>query len=204
MRFRPQTCLLRRKIPGTTKLIRAFPRQGISTGKAAKDEPQSNLSPILQILERQVDLLSIKDLKAQDGELAAAEGWSRFKLPGLNLPLNWTPGSPYGGPCSGEGRPLFPTALSGYDICDGWASWVSPRFPGIHTDAKIDHNGHVNLLRLGGADAWNRLPLLTLREITMLQIINQLTDKPDWDKKVGLESPGSSLSWFQPACWHCV
>jgi hypothetical protein len=30
----------------------------------------------------------------------------------------------------------------------------------------------------------NRLPLTTLRELTMLQIMNALTDKPGWEEKV--------------------
>lgn len=30
-----------------------------------------------------------------------------------------------------------------------------------------------------------RLPLMTLREITMMQIMNVLTDKPGWHEKVG-------------------
>lgn len=30
----------------------------------------------------------------------------------------------------------------------------------------------------------NRYRLITLRELTMLQIMNQITDKPNWDEKV--------------------
>ncbi|KAF4630381.1 hypothetical protein G7Y89_g7765 [Cudoniella acicularis] len=33
-------------------------------------------------------------------------------------------------------------------------------------------------------DGWTRLPLTTLREITMMQIMNALTDKPGWEEKV--------------------
>lgn len=30
------------------------------------------------------------------------------------------------------------------------------------------------------------LPLLTLRELRMLQFMNEVTDKQDWQKKVGI------------------
>ncbi|KAE8453577.1 hypothetical protein EG329_010438 [Mollisiaceae sp. DMI_Dod_QoI] len=72
---------------------------------------------------------------------------SRFKLPGLNLPINWTPDTERN---IREAPKLFPCALSDVDVSDGAIS----------------------------------LPLTTLREFTMLQVMNHLTDKPDWHKKV--------------------
>ncbi|CZR51823.1 uncharacterized protein PAC_01700 [Phialocephala subalpina] len=74
--------------------------------------------------------------------------WSRFNLPGLNLPLNWSPGKVEG--VDGEGRPLFKTALNDADLSDGYVS----------------------------------LPLTTLREFAMLEIMDWLTDKPNWFEKV--------------------
>ena len=65
--------------------------------------------------------------------------FSRFQLPGLNLPLNWTPHEAYtkfthvqeGGnnrmiqtqyPAQGEGKNLFRTALNDADCSDGYVS----------------------------------------------------------------------------------
>lgn len=61
---------------------------------------------------------------------------TRFQLPGLNLPLNWTPHAPYhyvkheAGqemkvlqvPSQGGGKNLLRTALSDADIHGGWTS----------------------------------------------------------------------------------
>lgn len=48
---------------------------------------------------------------------------SRFDLPGLNLPLNWTPNADsYSGKARGEGRDLIKTALNEADINDGYTS----------------------------------------------------------------------------------
>ncbi|KAH7336297.1 hypothetical protein BKA65DRAFT_458937 [Rhexocercosporidium sp. MPI-PUGE-AT-0058] len=89
---------------------------------------------------------------------------SRFDLPGLNLPLNWTPHAAYTYhkcddsevieyikvPAQGEGLDLFPVALNDADVSGGYTS----------------------------------LYLTTLREFTMLHIMNALTDKPGWEEKV--------------------
>lgn len=65
--------------------------------------------------------------------------FSRFQLPGLNLPINWTPHEAYskfsyppnGGhdgmihinlPAQGEGKNLFRTALNDADREDGYVS----------------------------------------------------------------------------------
>lgn len=91
-------------------------------------------------------------------------GMSRFDLPGLNLPLNWTPNEPYRKyeydnnhnmqtiemPAQGHGKGLFPVALNDADISGGYT----------------------------------HLYLTTLREFTMLHIMNALTDKPGWEEKV--------------------
>jgi hypothetical protein len=70
--------------------------------------------------------------------------FSRFKLPGLNLPLNWTPHEEYHKfdnshvdlrnakyvkiPAEGEGKNLFRTALSDKDVSDGYTSYAARRF----------------------------------------------------------------------------
>ncbi|KAL2068784.1 hypothetical protein VTL71DRAFT_15122 [Oculimacula yallundae] len=69
---------------------------------------------------------------------ASPSEMSRFDLPGLNLPLNWTP------------QNLFPVALSAADV----------------------------------SEERTTLYLTTLREFTMLRIMNTLTDKPNWEEKV--------------------
>lgn len=59
---------------------------------------------------------------------------SRFDLPGLNLPLNWTPNEPYRKyeyddnhnmqtiemPAQGHGKGLFPVALNDADMSGGY------------------------------------------------------------------------------------
>lgn len=68
---------------------------------------------------------------------------TRFHLPGFRLPLNFAPHAPFNTqnkdshmseeqgstaievPALGEGAPLFPTALSGKDIDDGYVACVS-------------------------------------------------------------------------------
>jgi hypothetical protein len=65
--------------------------------------------------------------------------FSRFDLPGLNLPLNWQPCEPhqayrwedknytsYYVPASGEGKNLFRTALNDSDVESGYTSFVFP------------------------------------------------------------------------------
>ncbi|KAF5383181.1 hypothetical protein D9615_005038 [Tricholomella constricta] len=37
-------------------------------------------------------------------------------------------------------------------------------------------------------DGWVQLPLTTLREFTMLRLMNEITDKPDWHKKIADEA----------------
>lgn len=37
------------------------------------------------------------------------------------------------------------------------------------------------------------MPLTTLREFTMLRLMNQLTDKPDWHKKVWKQNPNATI-----------
>lgn len=85
--------------------------------------------------------------------------FSRFHLPGLNLPLNWEPHGPYSKwkenkvvqyAASGEGKDLFRTALNENDMWEGYTS----------------------------------LRLTPLREFTMLHIMDVITDKPGWEEKV--------------------
>jgi hypothetical protein len=69
----------------------------------------------------------------------ARSNFSRFQLPGLNLPLNWTPHEPYSKytyapnsgrshtittnyPVQGEGKNLFRTALNDADCSGGYVS----------------------------------------------------------------------------------
>ena len=72
---------------------------------------------------------------------------SPFDLPGLNLPLHWTPPRQSR---NSHGHGLFPNALSGKALEDGFAG----------------------------------LPMTTKREFTMLQLMDTITDKPEWDRKI--------------------
>jgi len=64
---------------------------------------------------------------------SAPSGQPRNRLPGLNLPLNWTPHAPYiktekevktEVSAQGDGRDLFRTALSEADVMDGKTACV--------------------------------------------------------------------------------
>lgn len=90
--------------------------------------------------------------------LTAPQKYTRFSLPGLNLPLNWTPHETYRSyrdgnhgtvTAQGDGKNLFRTALNYADVDGGYTS----------------------------------LPLTQLREFTMLHIMNSLTDKKGWEEK---------------------
>lgn len=37
------------------------------------------------------------------------------------------------------------------------------------------------------------LPLNPLRELTMIRMMDNITDKPDWDKKVSIQTPALVL-----------
>lgn len=103
---------------------------------------------------------------------------SRFDLPGFTLPLNFIPHKAYKKqsyvtnpsstmkevevPASGEGRDLFPSALDPGDI---------------ESQYELLSHGYQSLTLI-------RLPLTTLREFTMIQMMNQITDKPGWETKV--------------------
>jgi hypothetical protein len=43
--------------------------------------------------------------------------------------------------------------------------------------------------------------MITLREITMLNIMNSITDKPDWDKKVSLNFDHVVYLLGDPIVW---
>jgi hypothetical protein len=47
----------------------------------------------------------------------------------------------------------------------------------------IDHGGPSGSRLPHGADAWSS-SALTLRDLTMMEIMDQLTDKEEWDRKV--------------------
>ena len=86
-----------------------------------------------------------------------------FQLPGFTLPLNFTPHEAYDA-----------------DECiDG--QWKKVHLPsqgegiGLFKTALNEHD-----ITQGYAS----LPLTTLREFTMLHIMNHLTDKPHWESKV--------------------
>lgn len=64
---------------------------------------------------------------------APADSFSRFQLPGLNLPLNWVPSAPSTStstgtaviiPGQGEGKDLFRNALNDYDVQNDHTAWV--------------------------------------------------------------------------------
>ena len=86
-----------------------------------------------------------------------------FRLPGFSLPLNFTPHKEY--------------------------SYVK-RINGEFQSITVPSQGEgVDLFRtaLNEQDlsqGYATLPLITLRELTMLHLMNYLTDKPEWDSKV--------------------
>lgn len=106
---------------------------------------------------------------------------SRFDLPGFTLPLNFTPNKAFEKhvydaappgmkkvhvPASGEGEDLFPSALSlGEGEIRNGCTYA------YRTSLLISSNS-------------DRLPLTTLREFTMIQVMDHITDKPDWEVKV--------------------
>jgi hypothetical protein len=94
---------------------------------------------------------------------ARQEPHTRFSLPGLNLSLNWTPHGAYT-EYNRAGKTPFPAQGDGKDL-----------FRTALNDADVD----------GG---WTSLNLTPLREFTMLQIMNILTDKRGWEEKVCRES----------------
>lgn len=92
-----------------------------------------------------------RERAAMAAEQQRFEKFTRFDLPGLNLPLNFIP--PPVSVLSDRQRqfyPLFRTALSQTDLQDGW---VSQR-------------------------------MIPTRELTMLHIMDALTDKPGWEEKI--------------------
>jgi hypothetical protein len=108
----------------------------------------------------------------------ASSKLSRFDLPGFTLPLNFIPHKAYlkrfydvassttkaiEVPASGEERDLFPSALDPGDS----DSQYEP--------LSRDYRSPLTLTRLS---------LTTLREFTMIQMMNHITDKPGWDTKV--------------------
>jgi hypothetical protein len=56
------------------------------------------------------------------------KSFSRFDLPGLNLPLNWHPSAVHEHLAIGQSNALFQTALSGDDIENGYIAYEQ-RFP---------------------------------------------------------------------------
>jgi hypothetical protein len=111
---------------------------------------------------------------------------SRFDLPGFSLPLNFSPHSAYKKrsydvassamkeievPACGEEQDLFPSAL----------------VPGVtNSQYELLSRDYQSLTLI-------RLSLTTLREFTMIQMMNYITDKPDWETKV---QPAQSLPIF--------
>jgi len=80
------------------------------------------------------------DVEKLFSQNAVREEFSRFQLPGLNLPINWTPHERYTRteyhsepgmeptvtvyPAQGEGLDLFRTALNDADVDNGYVSYV--------------------------------------------------------------------------------
>jgi hypothetical protein len=104
--------------------------------------------------------------------------FSRFDLPGFTLPLDFSPCRAYKKhsydvaaaaikevevPASGEEKDLFPSALA----------------PGGGTESQYEllsrDYQYLTLIRL---------PLTTLREFSMIQMMNHITEKPGWETKV--------------------
>ncbi|KLJ06216.1 hypothetical protein EMPG_10365 [Blastomyces silverae] len=91
-----------------------------------------------------------------------------FRLPGFTIPLNWEP--------TPTSTPLTTPRAS----IDGRA----PRLHILHIQG-IKRGRFPNALNYQDALADNlRYPALTTRENTMVQIMNEITDKPNWNVKV--------------------
>lgn len=92
---------------------------------------------------------------------------TRFALPGFGRPLDFAPVEKniYGV----SSRSMFPSSLDDRDIENGFTEYVQ-----IYS-LKVTTNEHCP-----------RLPVQTLREISMVAIMEELTDIPEWWIKVFL------------------
>jgi hypothetical protein len=120
----------------------------------------------------------------------APQSFTRFHLPGFGLPLNFTPYEGYDTQkwngkkeeyepihveSAGEGVRLMPNALNSRDLKGGSASYVPP----AHTADIWMSISHSHIYMFNDA----RLRLTTLRELAIIRLMDQLTDKPGWDEK---------------------
>ncbi|RDB28238.1 hypothetical protein Hypma_001499 [Hypsizygus marmoreus] len=89
----------------------------------------------------------------------------RVDLPGFTLPLNFTP------------RAAFDT----FELRGSDGEYVMVHYEAEGEGENLFPNAlNGNDLAQGGVS----LRITSLREIAMMQLMNQLTDKPDWDRKV--------------------
>ncbi|KAL1847909.1 hypothetical protein Plec18167_004873 [Paecilomyces lecythidis] len=102
-------------------------------------------------------------LKPQVPALISPENYTRFHLPGFTLPLDW---KPYGL----RTRHVYEDGKSTSSLlgAEGYGECLFP--------TALDPEDHDS--------GYASLDMITLRERTMLEIMNQITDKPDWDEKV--------------------
>ncbi|OJD19357.1 hypothetical protein AJ78_00719 [Emergomyces pasteurianus Ep9510] len=92
----------------------------------------------------------------------------RFRLPGFTLPLNWEP------------TPINTPLATPRSSMDG----RTPRLHILHVQG-IQRGRFPNALNYQDAlDDNLRYPALTTRENTMVQIMNEITDRPNWNVKV--------------------
>ncbi|KAJ9318614.1 hypothetical protein DTO271D3_1276 [Paecilomyces variotii] len=87
--------------------------------------------------------------------------YTRFHLPGFTLPVDWKP----------HGSRTEYGYLDRKRHIHGPEGYGEELFP-----TALDENDHHS--------GYASYRLITLRELTMLQIMNQITDKPNWDEKV--------------------
>ncbi|KAF8154459.1 hypothetical protein B0H34DRAFT_789969 [Crassisporium funariophilum] len=94
---------------------------------------------------------------------------STLGLPGFGLPLNFTPYAPYQQREKTKGKE--PNTFR----------WIMVDYPATGEGRDLFRNA---LSASEAVEGNFSLPLTTLREFTMLRLMNQLTDKPEWHQKV--------------------
>jgi hypothetical protein len=113
---------------------------------------------------------------------APSQNLSRFDLPGYNLPLNFIPG-------------MAKVESNGQKSVDNIRPFANALYAGsllglASQYAEILHHCLLTIPDRG------ELPLITTRELTMLQLMNQITDKPNWHVKVTNKNPSCSSKTF--------
>jgi hypothetical protein len=111
---------------------------------------------------------------------APSQNLSRFDLPGFSLPLNFMPGM---AKAESDGQKIVDRT---WPTTEGTHPFANALYAGGKTGlasrwAETLHQSPLTISDRGGELS---LPLITTRELTMLQLMNQITDKVNWHIKV--------------------